>query len=53
MEFHKREMARRRKRKCRAVKKEYNTDYEEVMALIQTHGNEAKEHLQNRSFSIR
>lgn len=42
MEFRKRELARRRKKKCRAVEEEYNKDYKEVMTLIQTDGNEAR-----------
>jgi len=52
MEFHKREIARCRKRKYRAIKKEYNTDYKEVMALMHTHRNEAKEHLQSMLFLL-
>ena len=42
MEFHKKEVARRWKRKHRVVEEEYRTDYKKVMALIQTYGNEAK-----------
>lgn len=53
MEYRKRELARRRKKKCRAMKEEYNKDYEEVMTLIQTDENdEARQHLLCIFFSI-
>jgi len=45
MEYRKRELARCRKKKCRAIEEEYNKDYEEVMTLIQTDENEARQHL--------